>query len=100
MMDYTQLTLLHNSIGISLYELLNKRLPRTSFDWNTSATATVSEQISQKKAQEVATRMYDAIKQAQDCIKKAQDKKRHDVNPHRRPVNFKVKDKVFVSTKN
>jgi hypothetical protein len=44
--------------------------------------------------------MHNAIKQAQDCIKKAQDKKRRDVNLYKRPVNFKVKDKVFVLTKN
>jgi hypothetical protein len=85
---------------MSLYELLNRRLPRTSFDWNTSVTATVLEQISQEKAREVATRMYDVIKQAQDCIKKAQDKKQRDVDPHKRPVDFEVKNKVFVLTKN
>jgi hypothetical protein len=44
--------------------------------------------------------MHDAIKQAQDCIKKAQDKKQRDVDPHRRLVNFEVKNKVFVLTKN
>jgi hypothetical protein len=44
--------------------------------------------------------MYNTIKQTQDCIKKAQDKKRRDVNLHKQPVNFEVKDKVFVSTKN
>jgi hypothetical protein len=44
--------------------------------------------------------MHNTIKQAQDCIKKAQNKKRRDVNLYKRPVDFKVKDKVFVSTKN
>jgi hypothetical protein len=44
--------------------------------------------------------MHNAIKQAQDCIKKAQDKKRRDVELHKRPVDFEVKDKVFVLTKN
>jgi hypothetical protein len=44
--------------------------------------------------------MYNAIKQAQDCIKKAQDKKRRNVDLYRQPVDFKVKDKVFVLTKN
>jgi malate synthase len=85
---------------MSLYELLNKRLPRTSFDWNTFVTATVLEKISQEKAWEVATRIHNAIKQAQDYIKKAQDKKRRDVDPHKKPVDFEVKDKVFVLTKN
>jgi hypothetical protein len=100
MIDYAQLTLSYSSIGMSLYELLNERLPRTSFDWNTSAVVTVSEQISQEKARQIATWIHDVIKQAQDCIKKAQDKKRRDVNLHRRPVDFEVKDKVFVLTKN
>jgi hypothetical protein len=85
---------------MSLYELLNKRLPRTSFDWNTPAVITVLEQISQEKARQIATWIHNAIKQAQDCIKKAQDKKQRDVNPHKRPVDFEVKDKVFVLTKN
>jgi hypothetical protein len=44
--------------------------------------------------------MHNAIKQAQDCIKKAQDKKRRDVNLYKRLVDFEVKDKVFVLTKN
>ena len=44
--------------------------------------------------------MHNAIKQAQDCIKKAQDKKQRNVDLYKRLVNFKVKNKVFVSTKN
>jgi hypothetical protein len=44
--------------------------------------------------------MYNTIKQTQDCIKKAQDKKQRDVNSHKQLVNYKVKDKVFVLTKN
>jgi hypothetical protein len=44
--------------------------------------------------------MYNVIKQAQDYIKKAQDKKRRDIDLYKRLVNFEVKDKVFVLTKN
>jgi hypothetical protein len=44
--------------------------------------------------------MYNAIKQAQNCIKKAQDKKRRDVNLYKRLVDFEVKDKMFMLTKN
>jgi hypothetical protein len=44
--------------------------------------------------------MYNVIKQAQNCIKKAQNKKQRNINSHKRPVDFKVKDKVFVLTKN
>jgi hypothetical protein len=44
--------------------------------------------------------MYNAIKQAQDCIKKAQNKKQRDINLYKKLVNFEVKDKIFVLTKN
>jgi hypothetical protein len=44
--------------------------------------------------------MYNIIKQAQDCIKKAQNKKQYNVNLYKKPVNFKVKNKVFMLTKN
>jgi hypothetical protein len=44
--------------------------------------------------------MHNIIKQAQDCIKKAQDKKQRDINLYKQLVNFKVKDKVFMLTKN
>jgi hypothetical protein len=33
-------------------------------------------------------------------MKRAQEKKERDVNPHRRPINFQVRDKVWISTKN
>jgi hypothetical protein len=36
----------------------------------------------------------------QDCIKKAQNKKRRDVDLYKKPVDFEVKDKVFMLTKN
>ena len=100
MIDYAQLTLPHSSIGMSPYELLNGRLPRTSFDWNTPATAVVAEKIDQERAKQVAGRMHKAIEYAQGCMGRAQDKKRRDIDPHRRLIDFEVGDKVFVSTKN
>ena len=44
--------------------------------------------------------MYDAWEVAKSYIKQAQEKKERDVNKHRRPVDFDVEDKVYVSTKN
>jgi hypothetical protein len=100
MMDYAQLTLPHSSIGMSPYELIHGRLPRTSFDWNTPAAATVQERLSQEQARQVATRMQDALKLGKELMAKAQAKKEADVNAHRRPIDFTVGDKVYVSTKN
>jgi hypothetical protein len=100
MMDYAQLTLPHSSIGMSPYELINGRLPRTSFDWNTPMASTVQEKLSQDKARQVATRMQEALKQGRELMAKAQAKKEADVNTQRRPIDFQEGDKVYVSTKN
>jgi len=100
LIDYAQLILPHSSIGMLPYELLNGRLPRTSFDWNMPEAATVQEQISQEKARQLATRMYQTIKKGKELMAKAQTKKEKDVNGNRRAVDFTVGDEVYVSTKN
>jgi hypothetical protein len=51
-------------------------------------------------SQEVATWIHNVIKQAQDCIKKTQNKKQHNIDLYKRPIDFKVKDKVFILIKN
>jgi hypothetical protein len=43
--------------------------------------------------------MYQAIEVAKENIVKVQAKKEHDVNPHRRPVDFKAGDRVYILTK-
>jgi hypothetical protein len=104
-MDYAQLTLPHSSIGMSPFELLYGRLPRTSFDWDLPKPASAQEKLSQEKAQEVAKRMQTALEVAKNNMAKAQAKKERDINAHRRPVDFKPPtdaepgDKVYVSTK-
>jgi hypothetical protein len=99
MIDYAQLTLPHSSIGMSPYELQNGRLPRTSFDWETPNAQTPTEQISQEKAREIATRMQQALEKGRELMADAQKKKEADVNSSRRPIDFQVGDKVWVSTK-
>ena len=44
--------------------------------------------------------MQEAVDLGRQHIKKAQEKKERDVNRKRRPVDFDVGDKVFVTTKN
>jgi hypothetical protein len=85
---------------MSLYELLNGRPPRTSFDWNTPETATVQEQLSQEKARQLATRMHQTIEKGKELMAKAQAKKEKNVNTKRRTIDFTVGDEVYVSTKN
>jgi hypothetical protein len=48
----------------------------------------------------VAKRMKAAMDKGKELMAKAQEKKQRDVNSHRRPVDFSIGDKVWVSTKN
>jgi transposase InsO family protein len=101
MIDYAQLTLPHSSLGMmSPFEVLYGYPPRTSFDWTApSDPTTANEELSQQRAREVASRMHDAIEKGKEFIRAAQEKKERDVNTHRRPVDFDVEDRVWVSTK-
>lgn len=100
MMDYAQLTLPHESLGMSPFELQNGYLPSTSFDWTRSVPSTITEKLAHADAQTFAKRMHRAWGVAKAIIKKAQDKKARDVDSHRRAVNFDVGDYVYVTTKN
>ena len=102
MMDYAQLILPHSSLGMmSPYELQNGHPPRTSFDWTPPPEpTTATEQLSQERAKEVASRMNEAIEKGKEFMKQAQEKMEQSTNAHRRPVNFTVGDKVWLTTKN
>ena len=101
-MDYAQLILPHSSLGMmSPYELQNGHPPRTSFDWTPPLKpTTATEQLSQERAKEVASRMNEAIEKGKEFMKQAQEKMEQSTNAHRRPVNFTVGDKVWLTTKN
>ena len=81
-MDYAQLTLPHNSISMSPFELLNAYPPRTSFDWNMLATTLAREQLNRKKAQKVVRTLQGAWETARSIISRAQEKKERDINSY------------------
>jgi transposase InsO family protein len=100
-MDYAQLTLPHDSIGMSPFELLYGYPPRTSFDWDRpEGPTTVRERLSYDEAQRTVRTLQEAWETARTIMKRSQDKKERDANLHRRVVDFEVGDKVWVSTKN
>lgn len=101
LMDYAQLTLPHSSLGmLSPFEVLYGYAPRTSFDWkDPQPRASDMEALSHRTANDLAQRMSQAVEHARQSIKKAQAVKERVVNAHRRPVDWKVGDKVWVSTK-
>ena len=70
-MDYAQLTLPYNSIGMLLFELLYGYIPQTSFDWDRPTKPTTArKRLSHKKTQAFAERIYKAWKTTQTIIKK------------------------------
>ncbi len=99
MLDHAQLTLPHESLGMSPYELLYGSTARTSFDWNTPNALNAREKLNQEEAKAVAARMEEALELGKKNIQKAQERMTQSANTHRREVDFAVGDKVFVSTK-
>ena len=60
-MDYAQLTLLYNSIGMSLFKLLYGYKPQISFDWDRPTGPIMAcKRLSYKEAQIFAKRIYRA----------------------------------------
>jgi transposase InsO family protein len=103
MMDYAQLTLWHESLHMSPFEVKFGRPPVTSFDWDRPASdkpLTPTEKLNIKDAQVYSRRMHSAWEKAKEYITLAQAKNQRDVNRHRREVDWTVKDKVYVSTRN
>jgi transposase InsO family protein len=101
LMDYAQLTLPHESLGMSPFELNYGYAPSTSYDWDRPVEpVTARETINRSDAKALATRMHDAWTVAKGFLQKAQLKKQHDVDQHRREVDFHVGDQVYISTRN
>ena len=85
MIDYAQLTLPYSSLSsLSLYEVQNSYLPRTSFDWTPlrPVLANTTLQLSRERTKDIATCMEEALNKGKEAIKKAQYKKERDINIH------------------
>jgi hypothetical protein len=101
MMDYAQLTLPHESIGTSPFELLYGYPPRMSFDWKRpQEPVTARERLNRDEARELARIMHQGWETARTIIQQAQEKASRNANRHRRKVDFQVGDYVWISTKN
>jgi transposase InsO family protein len=101
MIDRAQMTLPHAAIGMAPYQILFGSEPRQSWDWTQDkVSTTVQERINIKDALQLATRMHDAWKIAKDNMERAQIRMRSTTDRHRRPIDWTVGDKVYLSTKN
>lgn len=60
MIDYAQLTLSHDSIDMSFFQLLYEYESRTSYDWKRTTSLTlVQEKLRHSLAQEFVKRMHE-----------------------------------------
>lgn len=100
LMDRAQATLPHSSIGMTPYQLKFGREPRNSWDWQTPKPTTPLEKLNYKDAILMAERAKDAWELAKSNMEQAQERMRTSTNRHRRPPDFTVNDKVYLSTKN
>lgn len=100
-MDLAQLTLPHESLGITPFQLLNGFEPRTSWDLrNPEPPASATEKLNRQDAKLVACRMRDAVEFAQSSIQSQQDKMKRVANKRRREVDWDVGDLVLVDMRN
>ena len=58
------------------------------------------QELSQREAKERVRAMKEAWEWVRANLRKAQLKKQNDINPHRRAPDFRVGDRVWLSTKN
>jgi len=71
-MDYAQLTLPHESIGMSPFELLYGHPPRTSFDWKRpQEPATARERLNRDEARDLAQVMHQGWETARTIIQRS-----------------------------
>jgi hypothetical protein len=98
--DFAQASLPHEAIGQSSFQTEMAFEPRTSFDWKEiQDTASASERLNRQEAQAYVKRIQQSWEFARSDMKLAQDRYSKQANKTRRPVDFEVGDKVWVSTK-
>lgn len=103
-MDFVQATMVHESIGMSPFELELGWNPRQHFDWEERsrlvAPMPVTERMNRGMAQQFAKRCHDAVQWAKKNVLRAQERQSVQANKHRRPVDFDIGDSVYVKRKN
>jgi hypothetical protein len=98
--DFAQASLPHETIGQSSFQTELAFEPRTSFDWkDIQNTASATERLNRKEAREYGKRIQQAWELARASMKQAQERYSKQANKRRRPVDFEVGDKVWVSAK-
>ena len=98
--DYQQACLWHETIGQSPFLTEKGYEPRTSFDQESLVSATtLKERLNRTEAKALIDRLHQSWQHVKEGIAQSQERYARQANKHRREVDFKVEDKVQVSTK-
>jgi transposase InsO family protein len=100
MIDYQQAALVHETTGQSPFLTEKGYEPRTSFDWETQVQSdTPKEELNRQEAKALVVRLHESWQKVQENMTRAQERYAAQANKHRRPVDFGVGDKVWITTK-
>ncbi|MDA4119333.1 MAG: reverse transcriptase domain-containing protein [Thaumarchaeota archaeon] len=100
--DYAAATLPQDSTGFSSFEVEFGYQPRSPIDWERPAEqidVPKNIQAAQKDARSHISRIHQVWKWCHEAIAKSQERQSKQANKYRRPVDWDVGDKVWVSTK-
>jgi len=98
--DFAQASLPHEAIGQSSFQTEMAFEPRTSFDWvEIQDVTSATERLNRQEAQEYGKRIQQAWEFARRDMRLVQERYSKQANKTRRPVDFDVGDKVWVSAK-
>ena len=98
-MDFAAAVLPHESTGVPPFLINQGVTPQTSFDWQQPQLPDQSamECLNRNDAQKWVQRLEATWNYARKLIEKAQDSQQQQADRHRRVVDFKVGDMVWVS---
>jgi hypothetical protein len=100
-MDNAQLTLPHETIGMSPYQLSHGIVPRKSFDWKEPAKPkNARERLSTQEAQKFVQSLRGAYDLVRSNMERAQQANQRQTNKKRREPDFDVEDRVWLLTDN
>lgn len=94
------MTLPHASIGMAPYRLKFGTEPRNSWDWQAPKPSTPLEKLNYSDPKVLAERMKKAWELAKSNMRLVQERMARSANQYRRPIDWKVGDEVYLSTKN
>lgn len=98
LIDFAAAALPSESTGASPFLIDCGYEPRTSFDWTpVGASASQDERVNRQRAQDTAKKMEDIWNAVSEQIQKTQDQQKKQADRRRRPVDFDVGDRVWLS---